>query len=211
MSPTTEIEKLSRYTTIPFLFDMLVRKKLTLLNPEFWEDYNDRKTVEVYKEKVKAKSIYALCMTYKNETVHHWNAFANGTSGCCIELNFKELKPFLDKIPEIKHAKAEYIKINDLNKYKKNVDLLPFIKRIPFHTENEYRIITTSSEKQNTTFDIPIELNVIQKITLSNKLARSVCDSLTLVILKIEPSLKNKVYRSTLFENSTWINAATEL
>jgi hypothetical protein len=42
----TEFKKLNRFTSIPFLIDLLKREKLSLLNPSFWEDYNDRETVE---------------------------------------------------------------------------------------------------------------------------------------------------------------------
>jgi len=75
-----EIVKINRFTTIPFLLDLLLRQKLTLLNPSSWEDYNDRETVEAIKNRAGVSAVYALCLTYGNETVHHWNAFGNGTS-----------------------------------------------------------------------------------------------------------------------------------
>jgi hypothetical protein len=42
---------LNRFTTLPFVIDLLARKQLTLLNPGFWEDYNDRVTMELYRKK----------------------------------------------------------------------------------------------------------------------------------------------------------------
>lgn len=52
----SEIIKLNRFTTVPFLIDLLRRKKLALLNPSFWKDVNDREITEVYRKTVKAKT-----------------------------------------------------------------------------------------------------------------------------------------------------------
>ncbi len=45
------ISKLNRYTTLPVLLDLLQRKKLTLLNPEFWEEKNDSEIILEYKRR----------------------------------------------------------------------------------------------------------------------------------------------------------------
>lgn len=102
---------LNRFTTIPFVIDLLTRRQLTLLNPGIWEDYNDRVTMELYRTKKKSKSIYALCLTHGRETINHWNTFANGASGCCIEFNSEKLFKCLDKINGVVHGKSEYVKI----------------------------------------------------------------------------------------------------
>lgn len=201
-----EIKKLNRFTTIPFLIDLLKRRKLTLLNPIYWEDYNDRATLEAYQKKLKKSSIYALCLTHQNETIHHWNAFANGTSGCCIEFIPEKLIGILNKNNEVIHGKAEYIKIKDLANQKIEIAKLPYLKREPYETENEYRIIALSDELQKNTFDIQIDLNVIRKITLSNKIPESVFESTKELLLQIFPELKNKISHSTLYENFNWIN-----
>ena len=209
---TDDIEKLNRFTTLPFLFDMLFRKQLTLLNPDSWEDYNDRITVKAYKNKVNANSIYALCLTYKSETVHHWNAFANGPSGCCIEFDYQKLKALLDKKPNVRHSKSEYIKVSSISKYSTaNYKDLPFIKRLPFKPENEYRIIATAENTQNPCFDIPINLNIITKITLSNKLPEISFNSVRSALGKLQPAVLSKIRRSTLYDNSTWVNYFTKL
>ena len=209
---TTKIEKLNRFTTLPFLFDMLLRKQLTLLNPDSWEDYNDRITIKAYKNKVNAKSIYALCLTHKSETVHHWNAFANGPSGCCIEFNYPKIKLLLDNRPNVRHSESEYIKVSSISTYSTdNFKALPFIKRLPFKPENEYRIIATSNNNQNPCFDIPINLNIINKITLSNKLPEISFNSVRSALGKLQPTLLSKIHRSTLYDNSTWVNYFSNL
>ena len=200
-----DFKKLNRFTTVPFLIDLLKRKKLTLLNPSFWEDFNDRETVELYRKAIKAKSIYALCLTYKNETVHHWNAFANGTSGCCIEFSPSKLISILDS-KGIKHGKAEYIRVRDLPSLKHEKEKLPYVKREPFTPESEYRIIATSNKKQEATFDIDIDLNIIRRITISNKIPEVVYRSLKESLLTIVPNFSGKIVRSTLYNNTEWIN-----
>jgi len=196
--------KLNRFTTIPFLIDMLQRETLTLLNPGFWEDYNDRETVESYRIKTNSKSIYALCLTQGNETVHHWNAFANGTSGCCIEFSPEKLFSFLNESVGVEHGAAEYVSLKNLRGLE--TSRLPYLKQQPFEPENEYRIIAVSEKEQVAALDIPIDLGVIRRITLSNKLPEPVFDSLKDVLQFINPNLKAKISHSTLFKNSTWIN-----
>ncbi|MBF7093417.1 DUF2971 domain-containing protein [Flavobacterium sp. ALJ2] len=200
-----EIRKFNRFTTLPFLIDMLNSKTLTLLNPNYWEDYNDRETMETYRKKTKAKSIYALCLTCENETIHHWNAFANGTSGCCIEFSPNKLIAILEK-ENISHKKTEYIRIKDLIKLKISTEQLPYIKRHPFKAENEYRIIVTSEKEQKSIFEIDIDLEIIRHITLSNKMPKKVYESNKIMLLKIAPQLKGKINHSTLYENSNWIS-----
>lgn len=203
---TSDIVKLNRFTTLPFLLDMITRKRLTLLNPDFWEDYNDRKTIQFYKKKINANSIYALCLTYKSDTIHHWNAFANGPSGCCIEFSHSKLTNTLDQL-QIKHSKVTYMKVSDLTTdLPISVDLMPFIKRTPFKPEYEYRIIATTNEDQLPSFEVPISLAVINRITLSNKLPKVTFNSLKKIIIGVEPTLEGKIIRSTLYENTKWIH-----
>lgn len=200
----TEIKKLNRFTTLPFLLDMLNRKKLTLLNPNYWEDYNDRETMDTYRKKIKAESIYALCLTHKNETIHHWNAFADGTSGCCIEFSPTRLIEILDK-ENISHKKTEYIRIKDLPNLEITTEQLPYVKRYPFEPENEYRIIAASKEKQKSIFEIDINIEIIRRVTLSNKMPENVFESNKKILLQIAPQLKGKIYHSTLYGNNNWI------
>jgi hypothetical protein len=186
---------------------MLKRETLTLLNPDFWEDFNDRETIKAYKKSSQAQSIYALCLTYANETVHHWNAFASGTSGCCIEFSPDKLFSILANTVGVIHEKVEYLGVNRLGSFDNKK--LPYLKRLPFEPEKEYRILATSDREQVAAFDIKIDLNVIRRITISNKVPEPVFASLKEVLLNINPAFKGKITHSTLFKNSTWINHFT--
>ena len=201
-----EIKKLNRFTTIPFLIDLLKRKKLTLLNPKSWDDYNDRETLEIYKKQIKAESIYALCLTHESETVHHWNAFASGTNGCCIEFSPTKLFNYLNKIEGARHGVVQYIKVNELKKAIVKVDDLPFVKRHPFEPEKEYRLIVASDKKQSPVFDIDIDISIIRRITITNNLPATTFESLKEILSLIEPNYKGGIYHSTLYNNTNWIN-----
>jgi hypothetical protein len=197
------IKKLNRFTILPFLIDMITRQKLVLLNPATWEDFNDRATMQAYQKQQGAKSIYALCLSY-GETIHHWNAFASGTSGCCIEFSHEKLFSTLNAAG-IGHGKAEYLSLKNLSQL--NPVLSPYLKRLPYKPEKEYRILLTSNKEQQATYEIPIDLSIIRKITITNKISRPVFESLKAVIKNL--GFKGRVYQSTLYSNNTWINHFT--
>jgi hypothetical protein len=200
-----DFTKLNRFTTIPFLIDLLKRKKLSLLNPGFWEDFNDRETIEIYRKAIGARSIYALCLTYKDETIHHWNAFASGSGGCCIEFRADELIDVLKK-NKIKHDKAQYIRVRDLVNLEFEKEKLPYVKREPFQPENEYRLIITSNDEQMPSYDIEIDLDIIRKITITNKVPPGVYQSLVETLTEIAPEFRGKFHQSTLYNNEKWID-----
>jgi len=196
---------LNRFTTIPFLMDLLKRKQLSLLNPNNWEDRNDKVTMELFREKKHKKSIYALCLTHDRETNHHWNAFANGMSGCLIEFYYDKL---IDTIPkkDAVYGKIEYIKLRDLDTVGDDIEKIPFLKRDPFRPEKEFRIVILSDDPQRESFDIPISLDVIRRIVITNKLPESVFESIQQSIIAISPEFKGEIIRSTLYDNAKWKN-----
>lgn len=69
---------LCRYTQLPALFYMLSAKKLTLLDPNPWDDKNDSYFLEQYKSKRDLKTVLPLCFSMAPETYHHWSVFAEG-------------------------------------------------------------------------------------------------------------------------------------
>jgi hypothetical protein len=95
-------EKLSRYTNFPVLIDLLLRKKLVLLSPDSWDDRNDAEVMLEYKKRKKLKHLYAACFSEGDETIHHWIAYSNGSSGCCIEFDRKQILSAVRDIPEIR-------------------------------------------------------------------------------------------------------------
>lgn len=53
----SNVHFLRKYTTIPVLMDILDRKRISLLDPKKWEDRNDWKIMDKYRE-LKTKNQY---------------------------------------------------------------------------------------------------------------------------------------------------------
>lgn len=70
----------------------------------------------------------------------------------------------------------------------------------------EYRIIATSTLEQVAAFDIDIDIDVIRRITISNKVPKPIFLNLKKVIKDINPKFTGKIVHTTLFRNETWIN-----
>jgi len=196
---------LNRFTEIQYLKKLLKQKKLTLLNPELsWKDCNDKEAMELYRENKNKKSIYALCLTDERETIHHWNTFAGGKNGCCIEFNYDKLINAIQREGVISRS-VEYYKIKDLRDLESIIEQLPFLKRCPFRPEKEFRIVALCDEPQKKTFDIPIPLDSIQKITITQQLPESDYKNVEECIKSIYPEFKGIINHSTLLKNSKWI------
>ena len=200
----SKIKKLNRFTTLPFLLDILTRKKLTLLDPEKWDDKNDSKIICEYKRQKKIENVLVLCFSFGSETLHHWKTYANGSSGCCIEFDFDLLLKNINEKEGIRHKWVIYKKISEVESKKYEVDDIPFIKRWPYRFEKEYRIIW-EGKTDNQTIEIDIPLDVIKKITISQEMPETVFKSVEKIINEITDN-KIAINRSTLYENDRWIN-----
>jgi hypothetical protein len=195
---------LNRFTTLPFLFDLLVNESLVFLNPDTWEDYNDRVSINAYKEKINVNSIYALCLSRKRETIHHWNAFAAGTSGCCIEFDFGKMIKKIEDFQGLAHGQVQYKTLKALSNLSNEKDKLPFMKRQAFKPEQEYRFIVTSLEEQKPFTAIPIDIDCINRVTVTCKVPKGVFISIKETILCIKPNFNGKIIHSTLLKNTKW-------
>jgi hypothetical protein len=71
-----------------------------------WEDKNDVRAMELYRELKNVPFASAVCFTCGNETVHHWSFFGKGM-GCRIEFNAEKL---LAKINKDKSLKPGFIR-----------------------------------------------------------------------------------------------------
>jgi hypothetical protein len=201
------LKRLNRFTTLPILLDLLERKMLTLLNPELWDDKNDSAVILAYKQKTGIKNLFAVCMSHGDETVHHWKTFSNGTSGCVIEFDAEKLFAVIDEIPNLRHEKVVYRKLSDVESKDAviDVDKMPFTKRWPYRCEEEYRIIATD-DSDNQFFDIPITLDMIRRITISQQMPEPVYKTIKNYLKAAKGDPQRKVNRSTLYENKRWIN-----
>lgn len=206
-----EPKRLNRFTNLPSLLDILARKKLTLLNPETWDDKNDSYVINQYKARKKLKTVLALCFASQSERYHHWKVFADGSSGVCIEFVRIRFMASFEKccktVPEFRSGEVDYLTLDGLGKLddsERNVNRWPFLKRKAFIDEREFRIIFESKDDDKTPKEIPIEIGCIRKITLSPWLHRSLFKTVAETIKQVEGCDKLVVKHSSLLTTLRW-------
>ncbi len=200
-----------RYTSLPILLDMLVKTKITLIDPASWEDRNDSFFMEKYLEKKSLKTVLALCFTAKPETFHHWKVFAGNSGGVCVRFNDKRLLACFKNKRGIRNADVTYRRINDLKKNPPSVDELPFLKRIQYKDEAEFRIVYENKKVTSLKKDFRLDLQCIEKITLSPWLPPSVTETVKGVLRQIPGCESIKLIRTGVVEHSVWKNVANKL
>jgi hypothetical protein len=183
---------------------MLSTRRITLLNPRSWEDRNDSFYIEQYKEKKKLKSVLALCFTTSGERFHHWKVFSDGSSGVCVEFDKERLLEAFHGKRGFHCRMVEYRKIEDVEAERPKLRDWPFLKRIPFMDEGEFRIIYESHAVEIDAEQVPFKLDSIRRITLSPWLPKPVFESVKEIIQGIDGCDKLTVSRSTLIDYSRW-------
>ncbi len=160
-------EHLRRHTELPALIYLLRERKLTLLDPQSWDDRNDSHYLELYRQKNRLKSVLALCFTQTGETYHHWRVFADGSGGVCIRFKRSALLNATKAQGSLRHGAVKYLTLRQLRSRKVRLDDLPFLKRFAFQHENEWRMIYESATQRISSLTIDIPLSSIQRVTLS--------------------------------------------
>jgi hypothetical protein len=194
---------LRRYTDLPALVYLLSKQRVTLLDPETWDDKNDSYFLKLYREKNKLQSLLALCFTRTSETYHHWRVFANGLSGVCISFRRKQLLDAVNKTSGVRCEPVTYLKLDEMRRMHLATRDLPFLKRYPFEHESEFRIVFESREKVKS-IDIPIPLSCIDRITLSPWLNQALCEHVKEILWRIKGCHELQIVRSTLISNDDW-------
>jgi hypothetical protein len=197
--------KLNRFTTLPVLLDLLYRQKLVLLNPATWQDQNDAQIILAYQQKAQVKDLFTLCFSHRSETIHLWKAFADGPAGCCIEFSARKLTEIFDKTKGIRHSKVEYKSIRNAGENAFKLKQIPFIKRRPYAVEQEYRVIWEGKSNKGC-FELDVPIETINRITFNQQMPEPVYQSVKKLLIKNFKPLKNKINRSTIYKNETWLN-----
>ena len=123
---------LRRYTDLPAAIDLLMNKRVTLLDPMSWDDQNDSYYLSVYKEKMQLGSLLTLCFTQEAETYHQWRIFSGHTGGVCIVFKRDELLADVSNENGIRYQSVEYYMLNKIKQTAPTAQSLPFIKRNAF-------------------------------------------------------------------------------
>ena len=195
---------LRRYTSLSVLIDMIQRQSISFMNPAFWDDRNDAFALERFRKVESHGSVLALCLTGAEETYHHWKVFSSGLEGVCIWFDRTGLIESLEDGPdEPLHGDVTYHTIAELKAMSPGPDRIPFLKRIQFADEQEYRFLIMEEESHIDRCEQKLDLSLVKRVTLSPWMPVSIADSVKAAIAAL-PNHSIKVYRSTLVENRAW-------
>ena len=194
-----------RYTTLSSALDTLVNHKLVLLSPSKWDDTNDTAFMELYRSAKNVEATLALCCTMATETYHHWRIFTQGMEGVCIEFDRLALSRSLSADTEVQFGRVKYVNVGGLEAMgTADVDQLPFLKRLGFRDEREWRVLVNCMEPAKHTYDVEIELSAIKRIILNPWLPPPLSANLRGIIRKIPGCEKLKIESSGLTNSTRW-------
>ena len=194
-----------RYTSIAATIDVLRRKELPLLDPQTWDDRNDRYFMNLYKDARKVGGLYGLCAATCSETYHHWRVFTASADGACIEIKRQDIEASLAALPGVRFGEIDYLKLQEVEKLSPTDQCkLPFIKRSGFEPEDEYRIIAETAESQRPVLTVDFPHRLINKIYLNPWLPASIAKSLVSTIRELPGCGQLSVSHSSLIDSDRW-------
>ncbi|SDJ60941.1 DUF2971 domain-containing protein [Mesorhizobium muleiense] len=186
---------------------------MAILNPQQWDDRNDRYFMELYQEYRGAKGLYGLCAAMCAETYHHWRVFTGGSGGACIVLKRAPLAEYLDAaskkpavpVTNVRFGEVEYLKLPKVRKIgRTDIMRLPFLKRVGFADEKEFRIVIETSADQQGAIYIDCPSEWIDRIYINPWLPQQQAASLIATLNEIDGCVDVDVRRSILIDSSTW-------
>ena len=195
---------LRRYSNLPALIYLLTERKLTVLDPQSWDDSNDSHYLALYRERKSLKSVLAVCFTQADETYHHWRIFAPGSGGVCIRFIRSKVLRAVKKQTDLRTGPVRYLTLSELRAERLRVRDLPFLKRYAFEQESEFRIIHESRARRLPKLDIDIPLSSIDRVTLSPWIHPDLADHVKKTIRSIPGCSGMSIVRSTLIGNEEW-------
>lgn len=204
-----ESKPLRRYTNLVCAIHLLRNKRLTLVNPNKWDDKIDSFFMEEFRQRIDAASVLALCFTKTKETYHHWRVFGYGLDGICIEFNRKKLVESFQGYEGIKFGDIEYIRLSKmLMKKGLPTERLPFVKRFQYEDDSEFRIIFVDKMESKDFVEISIDCSSINKIILSPWVTKALAEPVRECIHCIDGCADLDIRRSTAIESEHWKKVA---
>jgi hypothetical protein len=202
--------------------DYLKTRKFQMPRPEDWNDKNDTYALTTYNNEKEVPESYVLCLTKASESFHHWKIFAPESAkdeGVCIEFRRAALLEAATTAVQseangtkLVHREMEYIQIEKLKSGSYSEDDLPFLKRLPYRNEEEYRLcVTTLIPPKSDRFCFDLPLDTVRRITLSPWTSKRVFQQQRDLIKAIPGCEHLEICHSSLLENERWKKLISEL
>ncbi|MBP6014461.1 MAG: DUF2971 domain-containing protein [Alphaproteobacteria bacterium] len=195
---------LRRYTNLASTLHVLRTRTLTLLDPSNWDDRNDRHFMEVYRREKRVRFVRALCFAQVDETYHHWRVFSHGADGVRIEFRKEPLLTHFARDSQVRADAVAYARIDQVEREAPALDDLPFLKRLPYQDEREFRIVYTGDDEPR---PYTIALDAIRRINLSPWLPEPLQQSVKSTLRSIDGCADLEISASTLIDNRRWKEA----
>lgn len=164
---------LNYFTRLPTLFHVLKNKSISMRSPLKWDDQNDVAYMKHFQE-WEDVDVAALCFLGDRETIYHWTAFASGLDGVCLEFNREKLQRAAeDQGMELREVEYHAYKCGKVqpNMLSGDHKILPFLKRHPYRSEIEVRLIKKmqprSINPEKVAFECELPSGSLQKVTFS--------------------------------------------
>lgn len=196
-------DHLRRYTDLAAALRMLKTKSITLLPPSTWDDRNDKNLMAAYQQRMRLKSVLALCFTQAAETYHHWKVFCPGKDGLCIVFEKSRLLAALDHLG-VRHSSVEYFTLKRLREHEPTPARVPFSKRAAYRDEKEFRLLFESAEHELKSKDFEFPVAAVDRILINPWLAEPLANTVRQVI-NSAPGFENlEVLQSTVIDGPAW-------
>lgn len=201
-------EVLRRYTELAAAIHLLRTKKITLLDPDTWDDKVDVDYMKQCREWSK-RPVLALCFAQGDrEQYHHWRVYAGGAGGVCIVFHKEWLENTLSLRykDELLFRDIDYKSLSDVEQDRPDLLDLPFVKREAYSDEREYRIVRmfNAADHDVSRRDYEIDVGCIMRVVLSPWMPDSICESVRTVLTSIDGCKNVDVVQSELIEIERW-------
>jgi hypothetical protein len=168
--------------------------------------------MELYRLESGAGSVLALCCTRATETYHHWRVFTDGNDGVCVEFFRRPFEAALKAMGDVEARPVSYLRVKDLEEFTAlDVARLPFIKRLGFKDEREWRVIAHTSDVAVEALPIGIELNWVNRIVTNPWMPPGLVDNLREIVHRLDDCGGVRVEPSRLTNSRRWKAAGKKL
>ena len=165
-----------------------------------WKDISERASLEAYEDlkSLTRNSLRLACFTQAPETYHHWNLYAR--KGLCFILRREQVEEQASQVG-IRCQSVEYTKVASLKDT--NLESWPFLKRLPYQDEQEYRLISDAGDNS-----IQLTPDSVERIYLSPWLSAKQENEVRDMVRGRYSDANGcaiKVSKTTILENEQWI------